>query len=219
MKKILISLTILATSAAIISGITIAYFSDTETSENNTFATGTMDLDIYGGDAPVTTMTLLNKAPGDSGAEIGTTLKNSGSLAGELDVAVGAVTNYPCTDTTYGKHDGTEYCTSNAGSLGANAEMALYIDIDKNDAYDNGTDIGLKSDGTIYASGALDYDAIDNYSGKIWDPSNNGVVTIATGVEYNFVIDWQIPTSAGNEIQGDALDFDVTFVLEQANND
>jgi len=47
--------------------------------------------------------------------------------------------------------------------------MALYIDIDKNDAYDNGTDIGLKSDGTIYASGALDYDAIDNYSGKIWE--------------------------------------------------
>ena len=92
MKKIIISLSVIAIVAVISIGITSAYFSDTETSTDNTMAAGTMDLDINGGDAAVTTMTLTDKAPGDSGSEPSTgslTLKNSGSLEGELDITMG----------------------------------------------------------------------------------------------------------------------------------
>jgi len=217
MKKIIFSLSVVAIVAAVVMGATSAYFSDTETSESNTFAAGTMDLDINGGDTAVTTMTLTDKAPGDSGVETGTALKNSGSLDGELDVAMGAVNNYPCTDgANGGKNDGTEYCVADAGALGANTDMAMYVDINKDDDYDDGTDIGLKSNGSTYTSGALDYDAMDNYSGEAWD---SVVATMTTGDEYGFVIDWQIPTAAGNEIQGDALKFDITFTLEQAEVD
>jgi len=31
----------------------------------------------------------------------------------------------------------------------------------------------------------------------------------------DFVVKWEIPTDAGNEIQGDSVEFDVTFTLEQ----
>lgn len=220
MKKIILSLAIVAIAGAIVTGVTVSYFSDTETSKDNTFAAGTMDLDINGGDVAVQTMDLSNKAPGDSGAETGTTLKNAGSLDGELDVATGVVTNYPCTDSANGgRDDGTESCTADAGTLGANAEMALYLDIDESGAW-NLNDIGLKSDETEYTNGgstALDYDTMDNYSSKIWNDVYNGLM--ATGAQDGFVIDWEVPTTAGNDIQGDALKFDITFTLEQADED
>ncbi|MBU4360847.1 M73 family metallopeptidase [Patescibacteria group bacterium] len=216
MKKIILSLSIIASVAVIVVGASGAYFSDTETSENNTFSAGTMDLDINGDDIAVQTITLTNKAPGDSDSA-SETLKNSGSLDAELDITMGTVSNYACTDSANGgANDGTEYCDATAGSLGANAQMALYIDVDKDGVYDDGTDIGLKSDGNIYTTGALIYDILDNYSAKIWNPA---VVTMATNDEYGFIINWQIPTGTGNEIQGDALKFDITFTLEQADAD
>jgi len=201
--------------AGIVIGATSAYFSDTETSKDNTMAAGTMDLNVDGGNIAVKTMNLSDKAPGDFGTEIAI-LKNVGSLDGELDIVMGTVTNKAC--NSGGANDGTEYCDT-TGTLGANAQMAPYIDVNQDGNYDDGTDIGLKSDGSIYVTGPLVYGAIDNYSGKTWNPSNNGVTTMLAGVEYDFVIDWNIPTGAGNEIQGDALDFDVTFTLEQADKD
>ena len=218
-KKILISLSVIGIAAAIAIGGTTAYFSDTEKSENNTFAAGTMDLDINGDDVAVQTINLSDKAPGDSGSE-SATLKNSGSLDGELDIAMSTVVNYPCTDgANGGQNDGTEYCTSDPGVLGSNAQMALYIDADESGDWSS-DDIGLKSDATEYintGSVALDYDTINNYSGAVWNNVYNGLM--ATGSQDGFVIDWKIPTSATNDIQGDALKFDMTFILEQANKD
>ncbi len=48
MKKILISLSIIAGVAAIVVGATTAYFSDTETSTGNTFTAGTIDIAVNG---------------------------------------------------------------------------------------------------------------------------------------------------------------------------
>jgi len=45
-KKVLISLGIIASVSAIAIGGTVAYFSDTEKSENNTFAAGILDLEL-----------------------------------------------------------------------------------------------------------------------------------------------------------------------------
>lgn len=215
MKKIIISLSIIAVIAVISVGITTAYFSDTETSVDNTMAAGTMDLNIDDGDDLVTTMTLEDKAPGDTGKEV-ETLKNVGSLDGELDIAMGAVANHPCTDSgNGGKDDDTEYCNADLGSLGSNAEMALYIDIDK-DGWNLG-DIQLTSGGVIdenSGSETLLYDTIDSYNNVFWNDIYAGLMGLST--EDDFVIAWQIPTATGNGIQGDALDFDVTFTLEQA---
>ena len=48
MKKILISLAIIAAVAAAVTGITISYFSDTETNTGNVFETGAIDIHIVG---------------------------------------------------------------------------------------------------------------------------------------------------------------------------
>ncbi|OQX50333.1 hypothetical protein B5M47_03915 [candidate division CPR3 bacterium 4484_211] len=97
--------------------------------------------------------------------------------------------------------------------------MALYIDVDESGDWST-NDIGLKFDGTKYintGSVALNYNAIDNYSGAVWNNVYNGLMT--AGDQDDFVIDWKIPTSATNDIQGDALKFDITFTLEQADKD
>ena len=48
MKKIILSLAIVAAAAAIVIGGSIAYFSDTETSVGNTFTAGTIDISVAG---------------------------------------------------------------------------------------------------------------------------------------------------------------------------
>ena len=215
MKKIIISLSIIAVVAVISIGITTAYFTDTETSEDNTMAAGTMDLNIDGGNTAVQTMKvdLFDQAPGDSGIETAI-LKNVGSLSGLLDIKVETVTNYPCTNGNYGANDGTENCTSDAGTLGANAKMALYIDVDKSGTWNTG-DIGLKPGDSPYPydSNPLVYYIIDSYSNVPWNNVYAGLMGVDD--EDDFVIDWEIPIGAGNEIQGDAVNFDVTFTLRQ----
>jgi hypothetical protein len=142
-------------------------------------------------------------APGDSGAD-NSTLANVGSLLGELDISTSAVTNTP-------GGGGTEY-EGGSGELGANAEIAMYIDVDQSSAWSAG-DIGLKSDNTTYNNPtALDYDVIDNYASKSWNATEN---ITASAADYFFVL-WQVPVGTGNDIQGDSASFDITFVLEQA---
>ena len=206
MKRILglgfLSIMLLAT----VGGGTWAWFSDTETSANNSLTAGTLDLNIDGGNIAVTTFTSNNTAPGDSGS--GTNeLENIGSLDGELDVYVGYI-------NTASGSGGTEF-EDGVSNLKGVAEMALYIDVDQSGTWSSG-DIGLKYDGTTYSHPtALDYATIVSYEQVTWD----AVETLATSAADDFTILWQIPTSAGNEIQGDSLNFDVTFTLEQAGAD
>ena len=214
MEKIIISLSIIAIVAVVSIGITTAYFTDTETSEDNTMAAGTMDLNIDGGNVAVKTMNLSDKAPGDTGIATAI-LKNVGSLGGKLDIKVETVTNYPCTDATHGANDGTESCTSDAGTLGANAKMALYIDVDKSGIWNSG-DIELRAGDNPdpHHDQALSYYIIDDYDNYHWNDIYAGLMGLND--EDDFVIDWEIPTGAGNEIQGDAVVFNITFILRQA---
>ena len=187
-----------------IGGATFAYFSDTESSTNNALTAGTLDLNIDGGNVAVTTLSVSAAAPGDSGSG-SSTLSNVGSMVGELDIATSAVTNTPGSG-------GTEY-EGGSGELGAVAQIAMYLDIDQSGTWNAG-DVGLQSDGTTYTSPtALDYDVIDNYASESWDAV---VAAMAVSAADDIIVLWQVPTSAGNSIQGDTVSFDISFVLEQA---
>ena len=202
MKKIL-GLTIAAVMIMVmVGGGTWAYFSDTEASADNSLTAGTMDLNIDGGNSVVNTFTASNVAPGDTGNG-SSTLDNVGSLSGELDVAITALVNT-------GGTGGTEY-EDGVGDLGGVALMAVYIDVDQSGTFNAG-DIGLKADGTTYSFPAtLQYATIDGYS-TAWDAA----ATMAASAQYDIIIDWEVPTSAGNNIQGDAVSFGILFTLEQA---
>ena len=93
--------------------------------------------------------------------------------------------------------------------------MAMYIDVDQSGDFNAG-DIGLKADGTVYSYPAtLQYDTIDNYGSTIWDAA----ASMASTAQYDITIDWEVPTSAGNNIQGDAVSFGILFTLEQPEAD
>lgn len=202
MKKIVgLSITALLI-VGLVGGGTYAWFSDTESSEDNTLTAGTLDLNINGGDDAVTTFDVSNVAPGDSGSG-NSTLTNVGSLLGELDVATSAITNTP--------YAGGGEFQDGTGDLGANAEIAMYLDIDMSGDVSAG-DIGLKSDATTYdPTVALDYDVIDNYDTENW----NATANMSTTVSYGFRVEWNVPTDTGNEAQGDSVSFDITFTLQQ----
>ncbi len=202
MKKI-IGLTLAALLVlAMVGGGTWAYFSDTEASTNNTLTAGTLDLKVDSLDTPVTTFSATGTAPGQSGSGA-TTLKNSGSLSGSLSVATSNVTNT-------GGAGGTEF-EDGVGNLGGVAKVAIYIDVDENGSWSAG-DIGLKNDGNTYAHPtALDSQTIDSYASKTW----SSIETMASNATDKLHVDWQIPTSTGNNIQGDSVKFDFTFTLDQ----
>jgi spore coat-associated protein N len=203
MKKIL-GLTLAAlVTIALIGGSTWAYFSDVETSTNNSLTAGTLDLNIDGANDAVTTFSVTGKAPGDSGTG-SSILSNVGDFAGELDVTFSAVTNV-------GGSGGTEF-EDGSGDLGAVATLAAYIDVDQSGTWTSG-DIGLKSDASTYNHPTvLDYAIINNYANDNFD----AVETLAASAADNLVLAWSIPTGAGNNIQGDSVSCNVTVTLEQA---
>jgi spore coat-associated protein N len=206
MKKMLAMMFLTTVLLVIVGGGTWAWFSDTETSANNSLTAGTLDLNVDGGNIEVNTFSVSNVAPGDSGSG-NTTLSNVGSLDGELDVYVHYV-------YSTGGSGGTEFEDS-VSHMGDNAEMALYLDVDQSGTYTGG-DIGLKYDGTTYNHpAALDYASMKSYSQVTWD----AVETLAASAGDDFIILWEIPTTTDNEIQGDTLHFKITFTLEQAGAD
>ncbi len=205
MKKIL-GLTLAAlVTIALIGGSTWAYFSDVESSTNNSLTAGVLDLNIDGYNEAVNTFSVTGKAPGDSGNGF-STLTNVGDFGGELDITFSAITNT-------GGTGGTQY-EDGIGDLGGVAEMAVYIDVDQSHSW-NTDDIGLKSSDNSHFtnSGAtpLDWAVINNYDSKKFD----AVETMAAAAAHDLVLEWRIPTTADNSIQGDSVSCNVTITLEQ----
>ncbi len=210
MKKILgLSIAAILLIATVSLG-TMAYFSDEASSESNVIMAGTLDLTINDANDNVNILVNLeNEAPGNTG-NLFATLRNAGSLEGELDIYTSEVVNV-------GGSGGTEW-EDGIGHLGGVAEIAMWIDVDQNGNWSDG-DIGLKSDGTLYLHPtALQYSTVNSYSNKNWGGSD-GIMRMppvtGSGNEIRFHISYRIPTSAGNEIQGDYFSFGVYFVLEQ----
>jgi spore coat-associated protein N len=202
MKKIVGLILALVLIIGLVGVGTYAYFSDTESSTGNTLTAGTLDLNIEGGDIAVTTFDVSDVAPGDN-STASSTLANVGSLAGELDIATSVVTNTPGAGGEFG---------GGSGELGASAQIAMYLDVDQSGTWTAG-DIGLQSDGSTYTfPTSLNYDEIDDYASETWD----AVETMNASASDDIFFDWGVPTTAGNEIQGDSVSFDITFTLEQA---
>lgn len=216
MKKIL-GLTVAALLVmGLVGGGTWAYFSDTEQSTGNTLSAGTLDLNVNGGDSAVTTLSVSTAYPGDSGSG-NTTLYNNGSLDAELDIDFGTPTNTESVGTT--EYESDVIGGAGVGELGAQATFAIYIDVDMSSTWNSG-DIGLSANlsgttGTFYSfPTALDYQALDDYSGESFDDVYSGNMT--SGAQGGFYILYQLPFGAvDNTIQGDSLSVDITFTLEQ----
>jgi len=115
MKRIIISLSIIAAVAAIVVGATTAYFSDTETSAGNTFSAGTIDIRVVGGNFTWTEPAVLEDMKPCYTDYFNFTIYNDGSDPNPVNVwkkltdlheETGVVSEPECTDQG-GKWDGT----------------------------------------------------------------------------------------------------------------
>jgi hypothetical protein len=202
---VIVSVTFLLTSAS------WAYFQDLELSNENIVQTGTLDLKVNGGDDPaVGVISVENGLPGKSGAAA-VNLVNSGNTAGKLGIDMSEEDIFEGACAVNGVNDGSEYCDESA-DLGQYLNVAFFVDLDKDGKFNN-NDIGIKSDGTLYSSGSgVDYQSLSSYAGTSW---NNVLSTMSTGTEVDFMVSWEIPSEADNSIQGDRVNFGVSFLLEQ----
>lgn len=217
MKKIIISAFTIFAVVAAVAGATAAVFSDTETSVGNTFAAGTLDLEVNGENDPdVVHINMSDMKPGDGvgGAEHSTivynyTLSNVGSITGNPWIEITNLVNDDNTCTEPEDDDGDTTCGPHPdGELGANLYMQINAPGNPGFIYPNDSSclsgrscpINLWAGmGTIGGSGAA----------EPW-PDIPGGGSLAP-----MVLEFQIPTSVGNEIQSDSVEFDIVFHLDQ----
>ncbi len=222
MKKIL-GLTLAALLITTIAvGGTWAYFSDSETSQDNTLIVGTLNLQVGATDPCTESIDIGTELkPGDSGNAADWTVSNLGDISGTLKVEIGTITNYENTRIEPEEAAGDTTTGATEGELGDFVDIAIWLDMNRSGGWDSG-DMYLKSDGTIvnWTSGSSvppeAYDDINSYDSVDWE-STDGMPTMAGTDNLDFMVEYSFPTDADDDqAQGDSGVFDITFTLEQA---
>ena len=217
MKKILLSLVMIAVVSSVAVGATKAYIDDTETSLGNTFSAGTLDLKVDGqDDLAVVHVTLANMKPGDG---IGTgghstiqytwTLCNTGSLPGRPSIEFTNLRDLDndCTEPEAAVPDTT--CSGHPdGELSDNLFAKVNAPGSTGFAYPNllscvgGNKCPLSDWATVGRIGKA-------APWEVWQTVPAG------GCTAPMVLELEIPTSVGNIIQSDSTLFDIVFHLDQ----
>jgi len=208
-KKILISLSVITAVTAIVVGATTALLNDEETSEGNTFTAGELNLKLdvddqyYDGTNTVLFMEDDVK-PGDSGEET-------------LSLHIEGNDAYVCKyfrvseDKENGCNEPEEEAEPNAttscgdpgedqGELDENMDLLIWED-DGDNVFENEPIIfqGKASD----LANTLDLPDLEEIAGN---------TTTYIGIQ------WSVPTSTGNIIQGDSVKIDACFYAVQKRN-
>jgi len=217
--KIILSLVVIVAVAAIAVGGTVAYFSDTETSQGNIFTAGAIDLKIdstasYNG-VPVAAATWAEKdlvptadkffdfadiKPGDSGENtISLHVINNdawvcASVSNLLNFENGQTEPEASVDSTTG---------TNQGELQSAMVWTVWSDTNGDNIQDPGE--------TVLASGHPVNGVLPVYDATTGTPLTGGS-TAYLGVS------WSLPSSTGNEVQTDSMTGDISFYVVQSRN-
>jgi predicted ribosomally synthesized peptide with SipW-like signal peptide len=209
MKKIILSLSIIFGVAAIAAGATISYFSDSETSNGNSFSTGTVDIDVDEGNPWTGKYEFANLEPGTS-RDINFTIHNVGGYPVNVwkkisDLAI-----------TTGLQSEPE-CIAENGTWDESAKECSGMTAEDNEI-DKMTDYSLRVE--LYR----------NCAGiKIWDQTiYNGNYTVNQIKETDMILgmipkgdclkvyqNYKFKLAAGNKYQGDKMTFDIKVIAEQ----
>ena len=197
MRRILMSLIIIVLLCALIVGGIYALFTDTETSTDNTFSAGTLDLEVD--DANPWASVKINVSgmkPGDSGA-VTCKLENIGTLAGSsLTVDLESLADSPGTTPE-------PEPLPDLGELSANMDIVIWED--------NGAGGGVAGDAIRNGTEAI------LYTGKL--NAEVGPYTVGSGLGAGVTtyvgISHSIASGVGNVIQDDSCTFNIVFVLTQ----
>ncbi len=201
MKTILRSAIIVLAITAAVSGATVAYFSDVETSQNNTFTAGTLDLAVDAENPLVSAkFAVSDMMPGMKISEM-YRLTNKGSLNGFLDIEAISITQAEngCNEPESAAGDITCGAPGNGeGELQDFIAVKLFLD--------NGCDEVATSSDTVLYDGALTNMATEYLA----DASIVAGATQCVTME----LTWNT-TAQDNKAQGDSLEISMTFELGQ----
>ena len=222
MKRIIFSLMTLVAVLTVSGAGSFAYFSDTETSQGNTFTAGTLDLKVLDAlgetwlDDPVPAVIsagyldseseigniINNMKPGDKGFII-VPIKNDGSVDGVAQLQLTNLVDYengvndPECEAEGGIWDGTtcSNCATGCGDLEGELSQNMKV---------------------VIKYGEGPYALIT--SGKLYDLADDLIELgdLAAGEEKGVKMVFSIKDTVGNIIQSDSVEFDIIFHLEQA---
>ncbi|MFB6076221.1 MAG: TasA family protein [Candidatus Aenigmatarchaeota archaeon] len=207
-SKILVALMIIGIASTVAGAGTYAYFSDTETISGNTFTAGTLDLKIDRDPRPDSQnwvngfdvssegyrQYINNNVGGMSYDDLRNQAKFSNLKPGAegeqvIDIKnVGSVDGDATIDLDFSNGAGSD--------LAQVLEFSIYYDRDNDGGFETAGPSGTVGD-------------------FINDPYHLGPVE-GSGNIASVKIEWSVPTSAGNEIQGDQVIIDAQFGLEQS---
>lgn len=180
---------------------TFAAFSDTETSSSNTLTAGTLDLELTAGDSVSTPITFSNVKPGDTGY-VAVGLENTGSVSGDVTNVALSITD---------EEDGTDSEFEDNGDeavLADNVEVGVFFDGSVTAGTDTGSQPSSSGTNTVVDDGTV-------LSSATGDQTPDSTVSLGENGSTTLVVNWEVPTTAGNDIQGDSVTFDITVDLTQ----
>jgi len=212
MKKILVSMMTIALVSALIGGGVYAAFSDTESSTDNTFTAGTLDLEVDSENPWASTvLTVGPMVPGATATTVDIDLENLGNIDGDLFMKL------IVTGTTTGVADyptGVNEATSEPEYL---AEGATWDPVTKtwdnsgwvavNDV-DSQIDVVANYGGTaITGIDGVKLDSVPAGWTAVTDLAASGTLTVTLG--------GSLVLAADNKYQGDVATVTVEFYLAQ----
>jgi predicted ribosomally synthesized peptide with SipW-like signal peptide len=205
MKKIILSLVAIVAVAAIVGGVTYAYFKDTAKISGSSIVAGTLDLKVdsntSGGtqtwvDEFTSPVQLADLAPGFSKSQI-IDIQKQGSVNGTASIKLSLLSNKENTllapEIAVGDNEAGSGTWN--GELAQNTNVAIY--------YSPNNDNSWTQVGATKTLAELNNDEID--LGEI-----NGSDKIAS-----VKIEWSISDTVGNNIMSDSAVVDVIFGLNQ----
>lgn len=228
MKRILISLSIIGAAAAIAIGATTAFFSDTETSQGNTFTAGAIDLQIdshatFNGVAvPNSTWALKDLVP-TSDKFFNLTDIKPGDV-GEDTISLHVINNdaWVCaqvsnlTNLENGRTEPEAAVDTSAGTNEGELQNALVMTIWRDDG------VGSNHEGkcdNIHQDGEATLASGHPVNGvlPIYD-SHTGTGALPGGSTSCLGVAWSLPIATGNEVQTDSMTGDISFNVVQSRN-
>jgi predicted ribosomally synthesized peptide with SipW-like signal peptide len=192
MKRILLSFAMITLTIAGVTSATVAYFNDTAAITGSTFSAGTLNLKIDSDPNP----SFYNWSDGFTNPYAYTNLKPGSSGQQILDIknwgTVGGYATIQLNATTW-------------SALGDNLVFTISFDSDNDESAGWAT----------VASGTLAQFAGNTYTLGNFTGNANNTDGGLTGQKASVKIEWSVPTSAGNNIQGQSVVIDTVFGLEQ----
>jgi len=216
-RRVLGGLITVGGAAAAAGAGTFALFSDTEQSSGNTITAGTLDLALNPNSSASTPISFTNLKPGDSGT-LAIELGNTGNINGDLTaVKIGSVSGGTFSANLVTDSDGTgtdfeSNPTGDGGELDDNLTVDAFLEPSGSFTGSVGTTQGSTttrsgSETNIVTSGTVLANAIG---------SNSLSTSLNPPETKYFVLNYNLPSGTGNVVQGDSVEFDVQFQLDQA---